>query len=258
MRRLQAALRDSLRACAYDRSGLGWSEAGAGPADGVTAVRELSALVDAAHIQKPFVLVGHSLGANVAQIYAATRATDLKAVVLVDPGTPDDMLEDFSGSDSAAASAVCGWKCSAAWVAGFVGLSRIGAHWAGTKWLTDDENAIYKAALARPRTVEAIVNTVILIPRTAVQTKAARSFGSVPISIFYSEKTRRPSGGETENDVRVWHDKKLDQMRTLLRGTTNGRGPFVVPGATHTSVTFDSAAVRSIAEEVRRLAFLPR
>jgi pimeloyl-ACP methyl ester carboxylesterase len=60
------------RVCAYDRAGQGWSDDVASPQDGVTAARDLHALLAAAGEHGPYVLVGHSIGGPYAMSYAAT------------------------------------------------------------------------------------------------------------------------------------------------------------------------------------------
>jgi pimeloyl-ACP methyl ester carboxylesterase len=72
------------RVCSYDRSGLGWSEAGE---DGFGADRvpvELHTLLDQAGERAPFVIVGHELGAAFARMYAARFPADTAALVLID------------------------------------------------------------------------------------------------------------------------------------------------------------------------------
>jgi pimeloyl-ACP methyl ester carboxylesterase len=83
---IQPELATATRVCSYDRSGFGWSDAMPGDADALTATRELQALLDAAGEAGPYVLVGHSYGSFVAELYAGARPHDTAGVVLVDPG----------------------------------------------------------------------------------------------------------------------------------------------------------------------------
>ena len=80
------------RVCAFDRPGFGASAYIAHAFDGVTAADELHALLPAAGIARPFVYVGHSLGGNFAQIYAARYPHDVEALILIEPGYPRDLL----------------------------------------------------------------------------------------------------------------------------------------------------------------------
>jgi pimeloyl-ACP methyl ester carboxylesterase len=60
---VQSLLKARVRSCAYDRAGLGWSEPGPAPRTMSQEVFELHALLDAARISGPVILVGQSMGA---------------------------------------------------------------------------------------------------------------------------------------------------------------------------------------------------
>lgn len=77
-------------ACAYDRSGLGWSEAGHEAPTAAHACTQLRALLNAAGIPPPYVLVGHSFGAYVLLLFAARHPEDVAGMVLLDPLTVED------------------------------------------------------------------------------------------------------------------------------------------------------------------------
>jgi pimeloyl-ACP methyl ester carboxylesterase len=83
---IQPEVATTTRVCSYDRSGFGWSDAMPGDADALSATRELQALLDAAGEAGPYVLVGHSYGSFVAELYAVAHPRDTAGVVLVDPG----------------------------------------------------------------------------------------------------------------------------------------------------------------------------
>lgn len=87
---IQPALAERTRVCAYDRAGFGWSDAATTPRDAQQKASELYELLQNANEPGPFVLVGHSHGAFVAQVFAATYPTHVAGLVLIDPGTPYD------------------------------------------------------------------------------------------------------------------------------------------------------------------------
>lgn len=80
------------RVCAYDRAGLGWSEAAGTPRDPATIVGELHELLAVANIQPPFVMAGHSYGAVLARIYAAHYPAEVAGIALVD-GMPLELKD---------------------------------------------------------------------------------------------------------------------------------------------------------------------
>ncbi len=74
------------RTCAYDRAGFGWSEPGPEPRTAQQSAKELFTLLQNAAIPQPYILVGHSYGANVARLFAQLYPRETAGMVLVDPG----------------------------------------------------------------------------------------------------------------------------------------------------------------------------
>jgi pimeloyl-ACP methyl ester carboxylesterase len=87
--RIAPALTPSVRVCAYDRAGQGWSDDASHPQDGVAAAKDLHALLAAAGESGPFVLVGHSIGGPFAMTYAARYPTQVAGMVLLDSSSPE-------------------------------------------------------------------------------------------------------------------------------------------------------------------------
>ncbi len=78
------------RACAYDRASLGWSDPAPSPRVLPAIVDDLHALLLAARIQPPHLLVAHSFGALVVSAYASTYPSEVAGLILVDPLTPTE------------------------------------------------------------------------------------------------------------------------------------------------------------------------
>jgi len=69
--------------CSYDHSGIGWSDSG--PKDSCSLrVSEVHTALKNAGIKGPYVLVGHSLGALVARLYAGQYPDEAAGMVFVD------------------------------------------------------------------------------------------------------------------------------------------------------------------------------
>jgi pimeloyl-ACP methyl ester carboxylesterase len=73
---------------AYSRPGYGASQSASGPRDPATIARQLHALLAAAQVRPPYVLVGHSLGGVYVQTFAALYPAETAGLVLVDPTHP--------------------------------------------------------------------------------------------------------------------------------------------------------------------------
>lgn len=72
------------KVCAYDRAGIGWSDASPKPRNAPVMVEELHRLLERAGLKAPFVLVGHSIGGIVSRHYAAKYPAEVLGLVLVD------------------------------------------------------------------------------------------------------------------------------------------------------------------------------
>lgn len=82
---LQREVAAHTRAVAYDRPGLGWSDLGPRRLTAADHAAMLRKVMAAAGVGTPVVLVAHSFGAYVAQLFAYDRPEDVAGIVLVDP-----------------------------------------------------------------------------------------------------------------------------------------------------------------------------
>lgn len=83
---IQPNLAEHTRVCAYDRAGYGWSDYNPAPRTLAEQVHELHGLLTGANEQGPYILVGHSYGARVDRVLAATYPQEVAGMVLLDPG----------------------------------------------------------------------------------------------------------------------------------------------------------------------------
>lgn len=100
--RVQPQVASFAHTVAYDRPGLGTSEPSPVPRDLAKMAGELHSLLVAAKVGPPYVLVGHSLGGAIVEIFANLYPSDVAGVVLVDPedGRLDGLLRsNMSASD---------------------------------------------------------------------------------------------------------------------------------------------------------------
>ncbi|HEX6261458.1 MAG TPA: alpha/beta hydrolase, partial [Actinomycetota bacterium] len=92
--RVQPQVARFTRVCSYDRAGLGRSERGPRPRTVHVMVEELRALLGAAGVPPPYVLVAHSFGALIAKLFAHRHPSEVAGIVLVD-GAHEDQLARF-------------------------------------------------------------------------------------------------------------------------------------------------------------------
>jgi len=86
--------------CSYDRAGFAWSDRG--PAENTVeeTMDDLYLLLRAAHLQPPYVLVGHSLGGMYVRAYQRRHPDDVVGLVLVDPTPEEDAEYLYAGKST--------------------------------------------------------------------------------------------------------------------------------------------------------------
>jgi pimeloyl-ACP methyl ester carboxylesterase len=84
-----------LASLAYDRAGLGLSEPGPKPRDGLAVMRDLEALLLAMGESGPLILCGHSMAGLHVHLFAARHPERVVGLVLVDATTPASMDSRF-------------------------------------------------------------------------------------------------------------------------------------------------------------------
>jgi pimeloyl-ACP methyl ester carboxylesterase len=82
-------LANSTTVCTYDRAGLDFSQLAPKRATARAKVRDLHALLRAARVRPPYVLVGHSYGGMLVHLYASDYPRDVAGVVLVESAHPN-------------------------------------------------------------------------------------------------------------------------------------------------------------------------
>lgn len=90
-------VQDSIAAFAqtfsYDRAGLGKSDYHNEKKDVYAMVNELHTVTTLANIRRPFILVGHSLGCEIAKVYASVYPKDVSGIIFIDPGFNEKKLK---------------------------------------------------------------------------------------------------------------------------------------------------------------------
>ena len=113
---VQPAVARITRACSYDRAGFGWSDAGPLPRTAGRIAGELHALLHAAAVPHPYVLVGHSYGGLVMRLFASRHADQVAGLVLIEPAIPEEWANPTEEQRALVARGVrlCGYGATAA------------------------------------------------------------------------------------------------------------------------------------------------
>lgn len=253
--RIAPRLARSGRVCVFDRPGYGWSEPTTRGHDGLAAAGRLHAMVRAAGIGRPFVYVGHSLGANIGEVYRDHYPQDVSALVLLEPGDPTDLLEDVHGPRSKAmALPECALGCWLGRAAGELGVLRPLAHgksFAGVR-------AQYVAGANRPSHLATAAMELAAAPRTAWQDRDVASFGDTPVLIFASSHPRQPDSKETPADVARWEVTQRAYLAGLAARSSRSGGLVIVPGSTHATMVLGEPQAAFVADRIVRFVEGPQ
>ena len=82
------------RTCAYDRANMGRSDPAPGPRYAQDSADDLAALLAAAEVPGPYLLVGSSWGGIIVAAYAADHPEDVAGMVLLDVALPVNRARD--------------------------------------------------------------------------------------------------------------------------------------------------------------------
>jgi len=85
-REIQSEAASISRTCFYDRAGFGLSDPPVEPVTALEVTNHLHRLLNAAGIEQPGVLVGHSIGGFYASVYANRFPEQVSGMVLIEPG----------------------------------------------------------------------------------------------------------------------------------------------------------------------------
>ncbi|HEY2447154.1 MAG TPA: alpha/beta hydrolase [Rhizomicrobium sp.] len=252
--RLQTRLARAGRVCAFDRAGLGWSEWSNDPHDAGTSAGDLAALVKAVKIPTPFIYIGHSLGANIGLVYREKYPGDVSALVLIEPGRPEDLLEGFHGTRDEAMrqQSDCGFTCYLAGAAGYVGIPRLAAQLLVTGHANLDGRAReeYRAQAARPSNVMAALATLDALPKTAYEDLDVHGFGDTPVLIYVSSEDFKDAPFSDVAEYRKFRVAQHDYFTSLAAMSTRGKGPIIVPNSDHASMVMGEKQSSLLAQQI--------
>jgi pimeloyl-ACP methyl ester carboxylesterase len=101
-----------VRSCAYDRAGMGYSDPGSEPRDGVAVAEDLERLLAASGERGPYVLVGHSMAGTRIWLFYQRNRNKVAGLTFVDAATPDlvgsSQFQPFLSSFAALSHAAAG------------------------------------------------------------------------------------------------------------------------------------------------------
>ena len=243
---VQPALAEHYRVVAYDRPGLGWSEARPGPFDPEHNAEQLHTALAQRGIDGPYILVGHSMGGLFARIFAGRYPEEVAALVLVEPSHPDQTARHPAlAKEQADFSRLLRWL---PWLAR-LGLTRVidmsGTQFAG---LPDAPRAALGRFLASTRHIETMVAEMDGFERSATVARGAGTLADRPLVVLSGAQ----SGAEAVDPAAYragWHGLHAELATLSSRGVHR-----VVADAGHTSILYAPAHAQTVVAAITEVA----
>lgn len=187
------------RVCVYARAGYSGSDAGPFPRTSDRVDAELDSALAGADVQGPFLLVGHSIGALNAQIFAARYPKETAGLVLLDPPP----LSWITGTGYPGLRALAD-SMTAAWEAEADRLSTVGT-------VAARQQATFLRTVASEHRQ--------MFGASGRAAAAIKSFGNLPLIVIASGRPN-PGFGEVADEYQRFWD---EQSRALSEKSSRGK-----------------------------------
>ncbi len=251
--KVQGRIAKTTRVCAYDRAGMGKSPPGPAPRDTAAEVADLGALLKAAKIEGPYVLVGHSMGGYNARLFASLHGDEVAGMVLVDPSVEGQLQRIGAVSPTGAA--------------GVKNARRFSGHCADPtlKAETFQADCVRKAPSTFPPELaadfEAMQSTAhyqafdseieSFIERDSPEVVAQRhAFGAMPLIVLTrTELSNNLPKAEAEAEFKVWNQLH-DEVAAL---SSDGSNRLVQGSGHYIQIDKPDAVVDAVAEVVAKV-----
>lgn len=234
--RVQPLLAAHARVCSYDRAGYGFSEPGPLPRDLDADAADLAALITAARLSTPLVLVGHSLGSNIVRRHAQRHPQQVAGLVLVDPPEQGAQLPaDWKRQDAALRARRDGFLTTCADAAAAGTLAAGDGPLAGClrpppPWQSPAVATATRASKLTPgywRTLRSELDANVGLFAMAVPEDERH--GDLPVRMLTADN---PFDGAPE-PVRVAMQSALAQTRARLLASSTRARQIAVPASSH-------------------------
>nr|WP_240733970.1 alpha/beta hydrolase [Dyella soli] len=246
---VQPSLAKITRVCSFDRAGLGFSDPARRTSTPVNQSEDLHALLRAAKVMPPYVMVGHSMAGMNVRVFADKYPADVVGMVVVEGSHEDQSVRGWAIGEEGAQAKWDAWlkethACIAEAQKGLIEGSPMYATCLGTSD-TRISDAINQARTRREvlpaYQAAAASERENVFYESARETRATRKdFGSMPIIVLtHSPFPKRDDETQVERNQRtlLWEDMHTQVASMSTRGIN-----IIVPHSGH-YIQFDKPQV---------------
>ena len=243
-RKVQPEIAKFTRVCSYDRAGLGYSEPSSQPRTSKVIAEELHALLQAASVSPPYVIVGHSMGGYDVRVYTSRCRNEIVGMVLVDASHPDQEnrfpaeLKNMEGS----------WHREAQFIASTMpfGIPRLLG--------LCDNDAVTRAADCNWHSAREQLAEMSAFPESASETAQTGSLSDMPLAVL-SHDPDKPSSDLPPDLAKPTNDAWEKMQEELAHLSTRGTQTVAKNSAHYIQIDRPDVvidAVRNVVEQARQ------
>ncbi|MBZ0277441.1 MAG: alpha/beta hydrolase [Anaerolineae bacterium] len=173
------------RVCLYDRAGYGWSDASGKPHTAINSAEDLHTLLTNAHIEPPYLLVGHSYGGYTVRVFHDLYPDSVVGMVLAEAAHPeqwDRLPHAFVDGANQQVQLLRLMQQLAP-----LGVPRLLAP--DDPYLSTEFQPEYHAAMSLSRSYEAIASEFGLAALSGEQAGATRDLGDKPLAVITAQNS---------------------------------------------------------------------
>jgi pimeloyl-ACP methyl ester carboxylesterase len=190
---VQPEVAKTTRVCTYDRAGFGWSDASSLPSDAAQFAKELHTLLQNASVPGPYVMVGHSLGGFIVRVFAHEYASEVAGVVLIDSMNPRQVSESLSNKLALFSSIEAALAR--------VGIGRLLVKLPALFPRMPPGEEAYYPLLSRPQSFQTTADEYRVLPASAAEAAAVKSFGDLPLIVLTAKLNDNPGWQEWQTEL---------------------------------------------------------
>jgi len=244
-RKVQPQIAAFTRVCSYDRAGIGYSEPSARARTSEVIAKELRALLHAAGVSPPYILVGHSMGGYDVRVFAHQFPGEVAGMALIDASHPDQdkrlppELRDMQGS----------WLRESEFLAYTMpfGIPRL-------MGLCDPDPDI-RAADCNFRTALEGLAEMKAFPESASQAAAVTTLGDMPLLVL-SHDPDKPSSELPPDLAKPTNDAWEKMQEESAHLSSRGKQSIVKGSAHYIQIDRPEAVVSGIRDVVDQARFI--